>query len=103
MKKTTLFTLITLLICGIIAPSIFCQELEERSFKGTGKGEAILADLVFLRPLTIASCGIGLAATIVSSPFICCRGNGDYGREVVGALLTEPGDYLFVRPLGKTD
>jgi hypothetical protein len=103
MKKTILFTLIALLIIGIVVPSLYCQETEERSFKGTGKGEAIIADLIFLRPLGVASSAIGFAATIVSLPFICCRGNGDYGREVVGALLTEPGDFTFVRPLGKAD
>ena len=100
MKKTILFTLITLLIIGIVVPSLYCQENEERSFKGTGKGEAIMADLLFLRPLGVASCGIGLLATIASLPFMCCRDNG---REVVGALLTEPGNFTFVRPLGKTD
>jgi hypothetical protein len=103
MKKTILLTLIALLIIGIVVPSLYCQETEERSFKGTGKGEAILADLIFLRPLGIASCGIGLLGTIASLPFMCCRGNGDKGREVIGALLTEPGDFTFVRPLGKAD
>jgi hypothetical protein len=103
MKKTILLTLIALLIIGIVVPSLYCQETEERSFKGTGKGEAILADLIFLRPLGIASCGIGLLGTIASLPFMCCRGNGDQGREVIGALLTEPGDFTFVRPLGKAD
>jgi hypothetical protein len=103
MKKTILFTLTALLIIGILVPSVYCQESEERSFKGTGRGDAILADFIFLRPLGIASCGIGLVATIVSAPFLCCRGNGDYGREVVGALLAEPGGFTVIRPLGKTD
>ena len=99
MKKTMLFTLITLLIIGIIVPSLYSQE-EERSYAGTGKGEAILADLVFLRPLGVVSCALGLAATVVAAPFMCCKDNG---REVIDALLTEPGNYTVIRPLGKTD
>ena len=51
MKKKMIFVLITLLIFGIIVPSVYCQETEKPSYKGSGKGEAILFDLFFLRPL----------------------------------------------------
>ena len=100
MKKKMFFVLITLLIFSIIVPSVYSQETEKPNYMGTGKGEAILFDLVFLRPLGIVSCGIGLAATILSTPFLIGKENG---REVAGALLTEPGNFTVIRPLGQID
>ena len=79
---------------------VYCQETEKPNYKGTGKGEAILFDLFFLRPLGIISCGIGLAATIVGAPFIVGKENA---REIGDALLNEPGNSTVIRPLGQID
>jgi hypothetical protein len=100
MKKKMIFVLITLLIFGIIVPSVYCQQTEKPNYKGTGKGEAILFDLIFLRPLGIISCGIGLAATIVGAPFIVGKENA---HEIGEALLGEPGNFTVIRPLGQID
>jgi hypothetical protein len=100
MKKKILFVLITIILLGIIAPSAYCQETEKTSYRGTGKGEAMLFDLIFLRPLGIASCAIGLAGTIVSLPLTIPNDNT---QEAVEAFLTEPGNYTFIRPLGQVD
>ena len=100
MKKKMIFVLITLLLFGIIVPSVYCQETEREDYRGTGKGDAILFDLLFLRPLGILSCGIGLATTIVGAPFIIGKKNA---REVGDALLNEPGNFTVIRPLGQLD
>jgi hypothetical protein len=100
MKKKMIFVLITLLIFGIIVPSVYCQEMEKPNYKGTGKGEAILFDLFFLRPLGIISCGVGFVTTVVGAPFIAGRENA---REVGDALLNEPGNFAIIRPLGQID
>ena len=100
MKKKMIFVLITLVFLGIIVPSVYCQEIGKSNYMGTGKGEAILFDLFFLRPLGIISCGIGLAATLVGAPFIVGKENA---REVGDALLNEPGNYTVIRPLGQID
>jgi hypothetical protein len=100
MKKKMSFVLIALLVFGVIVPSVYSQETEKPNYKGTGKGEAILFDLIFLRPLGIASCGIGLATTIVAAPFIVGRENA---REIGDALLNEPGNFTVIRPLGQID
>ncbi len=98
MKRKIVFVLITLLACAMIAPSVYCQETEQPSYSGTGRGESMLFDLIFLRPLGIAACAIGTAGTIVSLPFTIPTGRTG---EVVNALMTEPGDYTFIRPLGQ--
>ena len=98
MKKITVFILVMLLAFGIIAPSAYCQDAEQTSYKSSGKGDAILFDLFFLRPLSIISCGIGLGAVLVGAPFIVGRDNA---REVGDALLNETGNFAVVRPLGQ--
>ena len=100
MKKKILFVLITIILLGIIAPSAYCQETEKTSYRGTGKGEAMLFDLIFLRPLGIASCAIGFAGTIASLPLTIPNNNAE---EVANALVTEPVSYTFIRPLGQVD
>jgi hypothetical protein len=99
MRKKILFVLMGILACAIIVPSVYCQQTEQPSYNGTGRGESMLFDLIFLRPLGIAACAIGTAGTIISLPFAIPTGRTG---EVVNALMTEPGDYTFVRPLGQT-
>lgn len=103
MKKKMIFVIITLLVFGIIVPSVYSQETDCPTYKGSGKGDAILFDLFFVRPVALISCGVGLAATIIGAPFIVCRDGkcGDSAREIGDALLNEPGNYAFIRPLGK--
>ena len=100
MKKKMIFVLVSLLVFGIIVPSVYCQETEQPSYKGSGKGEAIMFDLFFLRPIGIISCGLGLATVIVGAPFIAGRKEA---REIGDALLNEPGNFAIIRPLGQID
>ena len=98
MKKKMIFVLITLLLFVLVVPSVYCQETAKPNYKGTGKGEAIMFDLVFLRPLGFISCGLGLATVIVGAPFIVGR---EDARDIGDALLTEAGNFAVVRPLGQ--
>jgi hypothetical protein len=98
MKKKMIFVLITLLLFVFIVPSVYCQETEKPNYKGSGKGEAIMFDLFFLRPLGIISCGVGLATAIIGAPFIAGRPEA---RDIGDALLNEPGNFAVIRPLGE--
>lgn len=85
--------------CGLfVLPAFAGDDLEERSWRGTGKGEAMFFDLVLLRPIGIASMGVGFAATIAALPFSIIANNT---REVGDALLGETTNYTFMRPLGE--
>ncbi len=59
--------------------------------------DSTLFDLIFLRPMGIAACAVGVAATVVSFPFAITTGAG---AEVGERLIVEPFDYTFRRPLG---
>lgn len=71
---------------------------EKPNYWSTNKADALLFDLVLLRPIGIASIGVGFAATIAALPFSII---GNNTREVGDALLGETGKFTFVRPLGE--
>ncbi len=99
MKKVAIILMIAALSCGLfVLPAFAEDESEQRSWRGTGKGEAMFFDLVLLRPIGIASVGVGFAATIAALPFSVIANNT---REVGDAMLTETMNYTFVRPLGE--
>ncbi|HNT44695.1 MAG TPA: hypothetical protein PKN85_09540 [Syntrophorhabdaceae bacterium] len=98
MKKAAIFIMIAAFSCGLFVLPAFAEDENERSWRGSGKGEAMFFDLVLLRPIGIASVGVGFAATIVALPFSIIANNT---REVGDAMLTETVNYTFVRPLGE--
>lgn len=99
MKKAAIFIMIAAFSCGLfVLPAFAGDDFEERSWRGTGKGEAMFFDLVLLRPIGIASMGVGFAATIAALPFSIIANNT---REVGDALLGETTNYTFMRPLGE--
>ncbi len=107
MKKVTVFMLVAILSCGMFALPVFAEdaingkdaviETEKVTYRATGKGDAMLFDLVFLRPVGIASIALGFAGTVVALPFSIIANNT---REVGDAMLGETTNYTFVRPLG---
>ena len=98
MKKVALIVLVAALSCGVFAfPALAEDEFEKPNYTGSGKGDAMLFDLILLRPLGLASVGFGFAGTIVAFPFSVIANNS---REVGEAMLGETLNYTFVRPLG---
>jgi hypothetical protein len=59
--------------------------------------DATLFDLLILRPMGIAACAVGLAASVVALPF---AGTTGAGSELGDKLITEPFEYTFRRPIG---
>lgn len=99
MKKVAIFAFITIFTLGFFVIPSYAQDMSEApDYRSTQKGDAMLFDLILLRPLGLASVGIGFAATIISFPFAVMGGNT---REVGDALLGEPMRYTFVRPMGE--
>lgn len=99
MKKVAIFIMVAAFSCGFFALPVFAgDDIERPSYKGTGKGEAMLFDLILLRPIGLASVTVGFAATFVAFPFSIMANNT---REVGDAMLGETTNYTFVRPLGE--
>ena len=105
MKRIAILFMIAAFSVGFFVVPTFAMDeyatdvyTEKPNYWSTSKGDAILFDLLLLRPLGFASIGVGLAATIVALPFSI---TGNNTREVGEALLGEAGKFTLVRPLGE--
>ncbi len=101
MKKFVVTGLVLIFLTGFVIPPVYCEESTQGTItrKTAPSGEAMIADLIFVRPIGIVSCAIGVAALIISIPFVALS-KTTYS-EVVDAFLTKPGEFTFVRPLGE--
>ncbi len=96
--------MVTAFSLGLFATPGFAMDesqdvyIEKPNYWSTNKGDAMLYDLILLRPVGFASLIVGFAGTIVGLPFSVI---GNNTREVGEALIGEPGKFTFVRPLGE--
>ncbi|OPY74334.1 MAG: hypothetical protein A4E64_02328 [Syntrophorhabdus sp. PtaU1.Bin058] len=100
MKKIMFFALLVVFILGIVVVPGYCQEMEKKSYKATGRPEAYIIDVLVARPIGILACAVGFGGLIVSAPFAAMSGTSE---QAFDAFLTEPGEYTFTRPLGQFD
>jgi hypothetical protein len=61
-------------------------------------GAAVITDLIIVRPIGLAACGIAMAGAIVALPLAAASGSTDTVRE---SLLEAPLEFTFTRPLGE--
>lgn len=61
------------------------------------KGTDMLVDAVIMRPLGLLGTVLGAAVTLVTLPFTLPGGNAG---EAAQAMIVEPAEYTFNRPLG---
>lgn len=100
MKRITFFTLLAVLLLGMVITPAYCQEMEKKSYRATGRAEAYIIDLLVARPIGIAACALGFAGLIATAPFAATSGSS---KQAFDAFLREPGEYTFTRPLGQFD
>lgn len=70
------------------------------TFDSDPPGEMILADVLILRPLGIASQIVGIAGSIISLPWAASSCSGCLVQR---RLLREPFEYTWCRKLGDVD
>ena len=61
-------------------------------------GGTMIADAVFLRPIGIVGCVVGLCAFVVAAPFAALGDNMDAAKK---ELVEKPFAFTFERPLGE--
>ena len=66
-----------------------------------GDGAAMVADLVVVRPLSLAATAVGCVFFVVSLPFTVW--SAERLSKAGHYLVKEPGSYTFVRPIGEFD
>jgi len=116
MNKTLLFAILLVIIIGFTGASALAQSSVSSSsssytspyssdysfstFDTDPPGEMILADVLILRPLGIASQIVGIAGSIVSLPWAASSCSGCLVQK---RLLQEPFEYTWCRKLGDVD
>ena len=99
MKKRIIIGLLVLLAVSLVQIPAYAGTATRYSTQDRGNIplDATLFDLLILRPMGIAACAVGVAASIVAFPFAVTTGAG---AEVGDKLITEPFEYTFTRPIG---
>lgn len=85
-----------LLVLALLAAPFPAVAYDPNTVSGD-KGTDMLVDAVLLRPLGLASMVLGTAITVVTLPFTLPGGNAG---ETAKAMIVEPTEYTFNRPLG---
>jgi hypothetical protein len=84
----------------IIVTGLPVSAEEQQGWSQEPTAAAMIADVVFVRPVGIVACAVGTVFFIVSLPFSALGGNTP---EVFDKLMAEPAKFTFVRPLGLVD
>lgn len=93
-KQCAMFLLIATLILVPFGATVLAEEKAQSKDIGSG---AMIADLVFLRPLGFVATVAGAGLFIVSLPFTIM---GDNTVQAGEKLFNEPFRFTFGRPLG---
>lgn len=59
----------------------------------------VIIDVLIMRPVGVAACIVGLVAALIAMPFAVPSGSTD---KVYRALIEDPFNYTFKRPIGKS-
>ena len=99
MKKLWKTTVIGLMALAILTLPLGTAALAQEYFETDEvEGEAMIYDLVIVRPISAAATVVSTAAYILSLPFSALGGNVDEAAE---KLVKEPFEWTFQRPLGE--
>lgn len=90
MKKVSIIIVTLVVAFGMVF-------VGEAGAEGAPSFSDIVCDLVLMRPVCMVGLGVGLAVTVVATPFALPTGTMG---QVSQTLIVEPFDYTFVRPLG---
>jgi hypothetical protein len=107
MKKTAIIISVLLLTAATLVPAYGETQTPQATPAATSNhqvqepppgGDAMIFDLFVLRPLAAASFVIGTGISVLATPFAVATGST---RQTYNALVTQPYDFAFCRPLGE--
>ena len=94
-KKSLVIFLISMLLIAPLASTALAEEFFERQ---DPSGGMMIFDFVIIRPIGIVATAVGSVFYVISLPFSLL---GENSGEALEALIREPADYTFKRPLGE--
>jgi len=87
--------MISMLLIAPLASTALAEEFFERQ---DPSGGMMIFDFVIIRPIGIVATAVGSIFYVISLPFSLL---GENSGEALEALIREPVDYTFKRPLGE--
>ncbi len=107
MKKTAIMVSVLLLTATMLAPAYGETQTYQNPPVTTSpyqvpgqppSGDAMIFDLFIIRPLAAAGFVIGTGISVLATPFALASGST---KQTYNALVTQPYDFAFCRPLGE--
>jgi len=90
--------IIVLLILAIIMATFAVQPVSAQNRVDEPTGASMTADLLLVRPLSIAATAVGCVVYVLALPFTVW--SKDRINTAGKNFVVVPGEYAFVRPLG---
>jgi hypothetical protein len=101
MRKSLALVAIAILVITTTGFQAVAQDMVmDMDMGGKGTAEAMIGDLVFMRPLGITATAVGAVLFVVSVPFSLTGMNTGESFE---RLVADPVEYTFSRPLGDVE
>jgi hypothetical protein len=100
MRKFIMYTVVMLLSLSIsLAPvsALAMGDTDVFVFRGQPSAAAMIGDVLVVRPIALVGLGVTSLSFLISWPFSAMGGNQDQAKQ---ALLKDPVEYTFKRPLG---
>jgi hypothetical protein len=95
-KGITCIAALLFIFCSILP--VYAQNSVGSDLRSSGpSGEAMIADLILVRPLSIIALALGAVVSIAATPFAVAS---DTTPMVYDKLIVEPYDFTVCRPLG---
>jgi len=96
-KTLVVFTVVALVFTTTGFSALAQEGLE---LENDAPAEAMIGDLILMRPLGIGATVVGTAFFIVSLPFSALGRNADTAWD---KMVADPFNFTFARPLGEVD
>jgi hypothetical protein len=78
-------------------PALARQDTDVFVYRSKPSGEAMIGDALVVRPVSLVCLGVTSLVFLIGWPFAAAGGNEDEAKQ---ALLKDPVEYTFKRPLG---
>jgi hypothetical protein len=100
MRKLITYTVVLVLSLSMAlvpAASMAMEGSDVHVFRSEPSGEAMIGDALIVRPVSLVCLGVTSLVFLIGWPFAAAGGNQEEAKQ---ALLKDPVQYTFKRPLG---
>ena len=100
MRKSIMYTMVMLLSLSIALSPVAALAVDDAGvyvYRSEPTGKAMLGDALVVRPLSMVCLAVTSVVFLVGWPFAAAGGNSEEAKQ---ALLRDPVQYTFKRPLG---